>query len=169
MTATASDFDGIDFFRARELYQDPYPYYEYLRSHGPVWREPHRGVVMVTGYEEAIAVYNDTSTYSNCNTVSGPFVQFPVPFVGDDVSAIIDEYRDTLPFSDQLPSFDPPNHTAHRGLLLRLITPIAKLIRRRHDASTNHALTHACPFATSPNKQTALPRGASSADEVAIE
>ena len=26
-------------------------------------------------------------------------------------------------FSDQLPSFDPPKHTAHRGLLMRLITP----------------------------------------------
>ena len=45
-------FDDVDFFRARPLYQNPYPYYEYLREHGPVWREPHRGVVMVTGYEE---------------------------------------------------------------------------------------------------------------------
>src|SRR5207244_3536309 len=25
--------------------------------------------------------------------------------------------------SDQLPSFDPPTHTAQRGLLMRLITP----------------------------------------------
>lgn len=25
--------------------------------------------------------------------------------------------------SDQLPSLDPPTHTAHRGLLMRLITP----------------------------------------------
>jgi len=46
-----------------------------------------------------------------------------VPFEGDDVSDIIDEYRDVLPFSDQLPSFDPPKHTAHRGLLMRLLTP----------------------------------------------
>ena len=36
---------------------------------------------------------------------------------------IIEEHRDELPFSDQLPSFDPPKHTAHRGLLMRLITP----------------------------------------------
>ena len=70
-----------------------------------------------------MAVYNDPETFSSCNTVAGPFFPFPVPFVGDDVSEIIDEYRDTLPFSDQLPSFDPPNHTAQRGLLMRLITP----------------------------------------------
>lgn len=117
------NFDDIDFFRARPLYQNPYPYYEYLRSHGPVWREPHRGVVMVTGYEEAISVLTDTTTFSNCNTVSGVFASFPVPLEGDDVSEIIEEYRDTLPFSDQLPSFDPPKHTAHRALLMRLITP----------------------------------------------
>ena len=116
-------FDATDFFRARELYQDPYPYYEFLRSHGPVWREPHHGVVMVTGYEEAIAVLNDTTNFSNCNTVVGPFARFPVPLDGDDISDIIEQYRDDLPFSDQLPSFDPPKHTAHRALLMRLITP----------------------------------------------
>jgi cytochrome P450 len=120
---TTTDFDAVDFFKARDLYQDPFPYYEYLRAHGSVWREPHRGVVMVTGYEEAVAVYNSPETYSNCNTVSGPFVPFPEPFEGEDINALIDEYRDMLPFSDQLPSFDPPKHTAHRGLLLRLITP----------------------------------------------
>ena len=32
------DFDAVDFFRARPLYQDPYPYYEYLRAHGPTAR-----------------------------------------------------------------------------------------------------------------------------------
>jgi len=42
---------------------------------------------------------------------------------GDDVSAVIDRYRDELPFSDQLPSFDPPRHNAHRRLLMRLLTP----------------------------------------------
>ena len=119
----AIDFDATDFFRATELYQDPYDYYEYVRSHGPVWREPHRGVVMVTGFEEVMSVYNDAEVFSSCNTVAGPWTKFPVPLEGDDISAIIDEYRDTLPFSDQLPSFDPPMHTEQRGLLLRLITP----------------------------------------------
>ena len=117
------DFDTIDYFRARPLYQNPYAYFEYLRAHGPVWREPHRGVVMVTGYAEAVSVYNDPQTFSNCNTVSGPFAKWPVPLEGDDISEIIEQYRDRLPFSDQLPSFDPPMHTAHRGLLMRLITP----------------------------------------------
>jgi cytochrome P450 family 150 subfamily A5 len=119
----ATDFDAIDWFRARALYQDPYPYYEWLRAHGPVWREPHHGAVMVTGYEEAVAVYHDTERFSNCNSVAGPFTEWPVPFEGDDISEIIEQHRDVLPFSDQLPTFDPPKHTAHRALLMRLITP----------------------------------------------
>ncbi|HTD50442.1 MAG TPA: cytochrome P450, partial [Acidimicrobiia bacterium] len=48
---------------------------------------------------------------------------FPVPLQGNDVSALIDEHRDEMPMSDQLPTLDPPNHTAQRALLMRLITP----------------------------------------------
>ncbi len=120
---STTDFDSVDYFRTPAIYQDPYPYYEYVRAHGPVWREPHWGVVMITGFDEVMQVYNDAATFSSCNTVAGPFVKFPVELEGDDISAIIDLHRDTLPFSDQLPSFDPPKHTEQRGLLLRLITP----------------------------------------------
>jgi cytochrome P450 family 150 subfamily A5 len=120
---STTDFDTVDFFRTQPLYQDPYPYYEYLRGHGPVWREPHHDVVMVTGFDEAMAVYNDPGTWSSCNAVSGPFPGLPVPIEGDDISPVIEQHRDELPFSDQLPTFDPPKHTAHRALLMRLITP----------------------------------------------
>jgi cytochrome P450 len=119
----AVDFDAIDFFRDHAFDADPYPYFDFLRGQCPVRREPHQGVVMVTGYEEAIAVYHDTATFSSCNSVSGPFPGFPVPLEGADVSALIEKYRDELPMSDQLPTFDPPKHTAHRALLMRLITP----------------------------------------------
>jgi len=119
----SAELDTVDFFRAQPLYQNPYPYYEYLRDHGPVWREPHHGVVMITGFDEAMAIYNDPATFSSCNAVSGPFPGLPVPLEADDIGPIIDEHRDELPFSDQLPTFDPPKHTAHRALLMRLITP----------------------------------------------
>jgi cytochrome P450 len=42
---------------------------------------------------------------------------------GDDISALIEQHRGELPMSDQLLTFDPPVHTAHRALLMRLITP----------------------------------------------
>jgi cytochrome P450 family 150 subfamily A5 len=118
-----TNFDVGDFFRDNTFVADPYPYYEHLRAQCPVQRESHHDVVMVTGYEEAVAVFHDTATFSSCNSVTGPFPGFPVALVGDDVSALIDEHRDELPFSDQLPTLDPPVHTAHRALLMRLITP----------------------------------------------
>jgi len=118
-----TDVDAVDFFRDRSVVADPFPYFDLLRDECPVRREPHHGVFMVTGYDEACAVYNDTATFSSCNSVTGPFPGFPVPLEGDDVSDIVEQYRDELPFSDQLPTFDPPKHKAHRGLLMRLLTP----------------------------------------------
>jgi cytochrome P450 family 150 subfamily A5 len=121
--AVVSDPETTNFFRDRSVQDDPYPYFDALRGMAPVWREPHYGVYMVTGYEEALAVYNDAVHFSSCNTVSGPFKKFSVPLEGDDVSDIIDRCRGELPFSDQLPSFDPPRHNDHRRLLMRLLTP----------------------------------------------
>ena len=118
-----TDFEAIDFFRDPGVVDDPYPYFDALRARCPVERESHHDVVMVTGYDEAVQVYNDTDTFSSCLSVSGPFPGFPVPLEGDDVSDLIEEHRDELPMSDQLPTLDPPVHTAHRGLLMRLITP----------------------------------------------
>ena len=121
MTDTDAYVEATDFFRDKSLFVDPYPYYDHIRAQCPVQREPHHDVVMVTGFDEAVAVYTDQTTWSNCNTVAGP--GFPVPLEGDDVGDLIDQHRDELPFSDQLPSFDPPKHTEQRGLLMRLITP----------------------------------------------
>ena len=118
-----TDFDAIDFFRDQSVVEDPYPYFDWLRSECPVRRELHHDVVMVTGYEEAVAVYNDTARFSSCNSVTGPFPGLPVPLEGDDVSALIEEHRDELPMGDQITTFDPPKHTNHRALLMRLITP----------------------------------------------
>ncbi|WP_371657621.1 cytochrome P450 [Streptomyces sp. NBC_00280] len=118
-----NDFEAIDFFRDEGAVADPYPYFEALRGQCPVQRENHHDVVMVTGYDEAVQVFSDTETFSSCVSVTGPFPGFPVPLEGDDVSELIERHRDDLPMSDQLPTFDPPLHTAHRGLLMRLITP----------------------------------------------
>ena len=62
--------------------------------------------------------------------MTGPFPGLPVPLEGDDVSDIIEQYRDQLPFSDQLLTMDPPDK-AHRGLLMRLLTP--KRLRENED------------------------------------
>ncbi len=116
-------WESVNFFRDDGLVADPYPFYDALRRQCPVRREPHHGVVMVTGYDEAVEVFHDPATFSSCISVTGPFPGFPVPLDGDDVSELIERHRHELPMNDQLPTLDPPVHTAHRALLMKLITP----------------------------------------------
>jgi cytochrome P450 len=117
------DYSTTDFFRDEELLENPYPYFDFLRSQCPVYRESQHDVVMITGYDEAVEIQNDADRYSSCTSTMGPFAQFPVPLEGDDISDVIEAHRYELPFSDMILSLDPPAHTAHRGLLMRLITP----------------------------------------------
>ena len=124
--ATAFDVESLDFFHGDALIVDPYPVLKRMRATSPVLREPVYGVVVVTGYDEVLAVVGDPETFSSCHSVTGPIPGFPVPLDGlgdSEVRSLIEAHRDELPFSDQLPSFDPPKHTAHRSLLSRLITP----------------------------------------------
>lgn len=127
-----TDLTSRDFFRDKQLIDDPYPYFEALRTKCPVLHEDHHDVTMVTGWQEAVDIYNDADTFSSCISVTGPFPGFPVPLEGDDVTELIKEHRDEIPFSDQLPTLDPPTHTNHRALMMRLITP--KRLKENEDA-----------------------------------
>jgi cytochrome P450 len=120
------EFEKHDFFRSDRFVNDPYPYFDYLRQQSPVLREPHQGIFMVTGYDEALEVYNDPDRFSSCMSTTGPFAGCPIPLKGhenEDITALIEVWRDKTPFFDQLPTMDPPTHTNHRALLMALITP----------------------------------------------
>jgi cytochrome P450 len=124
MNDATLDYNAIDFFRGDELVDDPYRYFDWLRTQCPVYREREQDVYMVTGYDAACAVYTDADTFSSCNSVTGPFPGFPVSLAGrDDVSELIEQHRDELPFSDQLTTMDPPKHRDHRHLVMRQLTP----------------------------------------------
>ena len=130
-----TDVDAVDFFTDNELLKDPYAYLAALRGECPLRRELHHQVVMITGYDEVVQVYNDNEHFSACISVTGPFPGFPVEIQpDDDVEALIAEHRDSLPFSDQLPTFDPPHHTDHRHMLSRMITP--KRLKENEEAIT---------------------------------
>ncbi len=118
-----TDFTTIDYFSDESVAADTYPYFDFLLEGRRVWREPYHEVVMVAGHEEVLAVMRDTASFSNCNIVAGPSFRFPVELTGDDVTDLVEAHRDEVPMSDQIITFDPPKHTAHRGLLMGLITP----------------------------------------------
>jgi cytochrome P450 len=116
-------FADADYFTDTSLIDDPFPFFEYLRTKGPVFREPHHGVVVVTGYEEALAVYRDEDRFSNANAPSGPFPGLPFTPEGDDIGPQIEAHRGEMIYGDWLATRDPPGHTAYRALLTGLITP----------------------------------------------
>jgi cytochrome P450 len=117
------NYDEVDFFSDASLLEDPYPYFDHLRSKCPVTPTATHGVVAVSGYEEAAEIYLDTATFSSCNSVIGPFAAFPVPLEGDDVGDIIDAHRDQLPMNEHMVTMDAPMHTQERALIMRLLTP----------------------------------------------
>jgi cytochrome P450 len=118
-----NDFDGVDYFTDKSLVADPYEYFEYLRGQGSVVALPRRGVVAVTGIDEALAVFRDTETFSSCNAVAGPFPRRPFESDADDVSALIEQHRPSMPMGEYVITQDPPTHANQRGLLMRLLTP----------------------------------------------
>ncbi|ODQ85167.1 cytochrome P450 [Mycolicibacterium holsaticum] len=118
-----TDFENVDFFTDETLVTDPYPYFDHLRSKCPVVQATPLNVLAVTGYEEALAVYKDSS-FSSCVSVAGPFSGMPFgPGESDDVSELIEQHRAAVPMAEHITAQDPPLHTRTRGLLNKLITP----------------------------------------------
>ena len=112
-----------DFFTDPELLQDPTPWYRALREKGPVWREPHRGVVVLSGIEELLPIYADHAHFSAIVAALGPLVPLPRPEAGESWAEVIERRRAEIPMGEMLTSIDPPRHTRERALAGRLFTP----------------------------------------------
>ena len=118
-----TDLASVDYFTDGAIAQDPYDYYEYLRSEGPVAREPHHGVVAVTGYAEVMAAFKDVDSFSAVNAIGGPFPPLPFEPEGDDITAQIEAHRHQFPIFEHMVVMDPPAHEQARSLLSKLLTP----------------------------------------------
>lgn len=94
----------------RVFLDDPYPVYRALREHDPVHRMPD-GSYFLTRYDDLVAVYHDTRTWS-----SDKKVQFK-PNFGN--SLLYEHHTTSLVFND------PPIHTRVRKLLAPTFTPRA--------------------------------------------
>ena len=118
-----TDLSDVDYFTDAATAQDPYGYYEYLRSHGPVYQEPHHGVVAVTGYAEVMSAFKDVDSFSAVNAIGGPFPPLPFDPEGDDITEQIEAHRHEFPIFEHMVVMDPPNHERARSLLSKLLTP----------------------------------------------
>lgn len=118
-----NDLAERDYFSDAAVAQDPYDYWDQLRSRGPVFREPHYGVVAVTGYAEVQAAFKDVASFSAVNAIGGPFPPLPFTPAGDDISEQIEAHRHEFPIFEHMVVMDPPQHGKARSLLGRLLTP----------------------------------------------
>jgi cytochrome P450 len=112
-----------DFFTDHEILQDPVPYYRALHERDPVWREPHKGVFMLSRIDEILEIYTDHKRFSAIVGPLGPLVDVPRPEAGESWAEAVERGRPMMPMGDQLPSLDPPKHTRHRALMGKLFTP----------------------------------------------
>lgn len=118
-----TDFSKIDIYTDAALVDDPWPYFEYLRAQGPITRLPHRNVVAVTGFAEALAIYADTENFSSVNAVTGPLPDLPFAPDGDDIARQVVVHRPAIPFGSEVVALDAPDHGPMRSLLMPLFTP----------------------------------------------
>ncbi|WP_153412219.1 cytochrome P450 [Nocardia macrotermitis] len=118
-----TDLASVDYFSDADITQDPYEYLDYLRNQNPVYREPHYGVVAVTGYQEAVEVFRDSGTFSAAISIGGPFPPLPFRPEGDDITEQIEAHRHHFPIFQHMVTMDPPDHTRTRALLAKLLTP----------------------------------------------
>ena len=111
-----------DFFSDPAISQDLPGYLAAMRAKCPVYREPHQQVFMVTGYGEALQVFQQQGEiFSSAVAVNGPLP--PLPFTpAGDVAAQLAAHRHEMPWTEHLATFDGDYHAAHRAIMAQLLT-----------------------------------------------
>lgn len=112
-----------DFFSDPAVHNDDQAYYAIARATCPVMREPHHGVMMVTGYDEAMEVLSKQSAhFSSAVAVTGPLPPLPFEPRGEDISDQLRAHKADMPWTDHLVTADGAEHQALRTILGHLLT-----------------------------------------------
>jgi cytochrome P450 len=112
-----------DWFSDVEIARDPYPFFEAVRAHGPVWQPPGKDYLIVTGFDEMVEVSNNKADFSAIIGLAGAGAPLPFEPVGSDITAQIEEARPRILGGDQVVMLDDEPHTKLRSLMNRLFTP----------------------------------------------
>ena len=98
---TAIDFNPYSY----QIHEDPYPTYRALREHAPAYRNDKLGFWALSRYDDVLAAFKDTATFSNAQGVA-------LERMGGDASA-----------AASFLAMDPPRHDQMRALVSRGFTP----------------------------------------------
>jgi cytochrome P450 len=135
--------EARDYFTDYDVLKDPYAFFEALRAHGPVYRQPETGVVFVTGFEESLEVLKNTEDFSSANCVQGAGAPLPFTPQGADISGQIEENRSKFLGSHLVVTYDGRPHSFSRALLGRLFTPSRLKANERYISELSEQLVTA--------------------------
>ncbi len=118
-----------------EILQDPYPYFERLRTEAPVYRDPNTGLVYVSTYDRIMEVNSQPLLFSNRfaeRLRSGSAAQ-----IDPDELAIL---QNGWMVVDTMLTADPPEHTRYRKLAMKAFTYKRVLQMGPYVAQVTHSL-----------------------------
>lgn len=112
-----------DYFTDYTVLEDPYDYFEELRSRGPVCFSERRNMVVATGFDEALEVLKNNEVYSSINAPQG--AALPLPFEPEPgrIREQIEAHREEFVGGTMIVARDGEAHARARTLLNRLFSP----------------------------------------------
>lgn len=121
--ATAPDMAERDYFTDKSVLLDPYDFFEEIRARGPVVQLTNRDMLFVTGFKEAVEVLLNKADFSSMIAGPGPAAPLPFDVAGDDISAQVLAYEESIRERDLMVNQDGDFHLAARSLLNPLLVP----------------------------------------------
>lgn len=112
-----------DYFTDYEVAKDPYPFFEAVREHGPIYQPEGKDYLIVTGFDETIEILNNHRDFSAIIGLAGAAAPLPFEPEGSDITAQIEAARSQFLGGDQVVMLDDEPHTKLRSLMNRLFTP----------------------------------------------
>ena len=124
-----------DFLLSSEFFRDPYPFYQQMRDHTPVYWSPKLSSWLVTRYADCQAMLDDPETFSSSGRVAYLLDQLPA-----DMQARVEPLR--RHYAVGLAHSDRPAHTRLRNVMRKGISPAAVHQQRtRIEAIVDELLT----------------------------
>jgi cytochrome P450 len=125
MASTSSPTKPV-FDQEPDAMRCPYPHYARLRHEAPVFHDPEYDIYVVTRHADIERVNTAPRLFSSQNPM-GPTVSGAVAAVGRALSDVSPEFaervRVVMSRGDVLFTQDPPDHSRHRRILNKALTP----------------------------------------------
>ena len=112
-----------DYFTDRSVLLDPYDFFEEVRARGPVVQLKNRDMLFITGFKEATEVLLNKKDFSSSIATAGPAAPLPYEVEGNDISAKVEAYSESIRQRDLMVNYDGDYHMAARSLLNPLLVP----------------------------------------------